>query len=77
MVQLKGDTVKLSPVEQRSAIVADLLRDATHAETQAVTGPFFPGVTAENLRAYAAQCRALAGASHWDVKQFISGEAWK
>jgi hypothetical protein len=69
--------VKLSLAEQRCAIVADLLRDAECSERQAITGPFFPGVTAENLRAYAARCRALAGASHWDVKQFISGEAWK
>ena len=39
---------------------ADLLADATQAEDQAKSGPFFPGITKESLLAYAAECRAKA-----------------
>lgn len=69
--------MKPSLAEQRSAIVADLLRDAESSERQAVAGPFYPNLTAEDLRAYAARCRTLAAASGWTVEQFISGEAWQ
>jgi hypothetical protein len=63
--------------QQRAAIIADLLSDAEHSEKQAIEGPFFPDITPESLRAYAAQCRKLAAANGWGVEEFISGEVFK
>jgi hypothetical protein len=47
-----------TPAEQVDCIVLDLEADIAHAERQAVEGPFFPGITADSLRAYADKCRA-------------------
>jgi len=63
--------------EQRNAIVDDLLRDAVHAEQQAIEGPFFPNITAESLLTYAAECRAKAATFGHGIKainDYIAGK---
>jgi hypothetical protein len=51
-----------TPAELDSFALRDLLSDAEQSEAQAINGPFFPDrdITAESLRAYAAECRAKA-----------------
>ncbi len=53
---------RLAPEGHVTAWQADLLADADHSEKQAAEGPFYPerGITAESLRAYAAECRSKA-----------------
>jgi len=52
--------MKPSPAQLFDSCRDDLLSDARQAETQAESGPFYPGVTRESLLAYAGECRAEA-----------------
>lgn len=47
-------------IELDDFALADLLKDAEHAERQVSDGEFYPGITRETLLAYAAKCREQA-----------------
>lgn len=65
--------MKMTREAQVDAWRADLIADAECAERQASEGPFYPGVTAESLLKYAAECRAKAGNAESSLKDALKG----